>query len=142
MHEAPRRPATDAVFAGGGEMGALMRALDWSAISLGPVGDWPQSLRTAVSICLTSRFPMLVWWGPDLVMLYNDAYRPLIGTKHPVAMGQRGVECFPEIWEIIGPMLTGVRAGQRDLVGGPTHPPRPQRLRRGVLLHLLLQPDP
>ncbi len=69
MHEAPQRPATDAVFAGGGEMGALMRALDWSAISLGPVGDWPQSLRTAVSICLTSRFPMLVWWGPDLVML-------------------------------------------------------------------------
>ncbi len=99
---------TGAVFAGGGEMGALMRSLDWSATPLGAVGGWPQSLRTAVSICLASRFPMLIWWGPDLVMLYNDAYRPLIGTKHPVAMGQRGEECFPEIWKVIGPMLAGV----------------------------------
>ncbi len=97
------------VFSGGGEMGEIMRALDWSQTPLGPVEEWPQSLRTAVSICLASRFPMLIWWGPELVMLYNDAYRLILGsTKHPKAMGQRGRECWPEIWDIIGPMLDGV----------------------------------
>lgn len=90
-------------------MGALMRSLDWSKTPLGPVEDWPQSLRTSVSICLTSRYPMLIWWGPELVMLYNDAYRPMLGSiKHPQAMGQRGSECWPEIWDIIGPMLESV----------------------------------
>ncbi len=97
------------IFAGGGEMGELMRSLDWSQTPLGPVEEWPQSLRTAVSICLASRFPMLIWWGPELVMLYNDAYRQILGkNKHPAAMGQRGRECWPEIWDIIGPMLEGV----------------------------------
>jgi PAS domain S-box-containing protein len=90
-------------------MGALMRVIDWSATPIGPVERWPQSLRTAVSICLNSRFPMLIWWGPELVKLYNDAYRPMLGTtKHPRAMGQRGRDCWPEIWDIIGPMLEGV----------------------------------
>jgi signal transduction histidine kinase/DNA-binding response OmpR family regulator len=97
------------IFAGGGEMGELMRTLDWSQTPLGPIEQWPQSLRTAISICLASRFPMLIWWGPELVMLYNDAYRVILGAnKHPQAMGQRGRECWPEIWEIIGPMLEGV----------------------------------
>jgi signal transduction histidine kinase/FixJ family two-component response regulator len=92
-----------------GEMGALMRSLDWSKTPLGPVEHWPQSLRTSVSICLSSRHPMLIWWGPELVMIYNDAYRPILGSiKHPAAMGQRGSECWPEIWNIIGPMLEGV----------------------------------
>lgn len=90
-------------------MGALMRSIDWSQTALGPVATWPQSLRTSVSTCLSSRFPILLWWGPELVMLYNDAYRPILGaTKHPRAMGQRGRECWPEIWHIIGPMLEGV----------------------------------
>src|SRR5579875_33288 len=97
------------ILAGGGEMGALKRSVDWSTTVLGPVESWPQSLRTAVSICLASYFPMLIWWGPELVMLYNDAYRPMLGaTKHPKAMGQKGRECWPEIWDIIGPMLEGV----------------------------------
>ena len=89
-------------------MGASMRALDWSATPLGPVEQWPQSLRTSVSTCLNSRFAILIWWGPDLVMLYNDAYREIIGAKHPAAMGRPGRECWPEIWHIIGPMLEGV----------------------------------
>ena len=63
-----------------------------------------------MSICLNSRFPMLVWWGPELVMLYNDAYRQLIGGKHPAALGQPGRECWPEIWHVIGPMLDAVLA--------------------------------
>src|SRR5438105_7111876 len=99
----------DDTLAGGGEMGALICSLDWSQTPLGPVESWPQSLRTSVSICLASHFPMLIWWGSELVMLYNDAYRPMLGTtKHPQSMGQRGRECWPEIWDIIGPMLEGV----------------------------------
>lgn len=98
----------DEVFAGGGEMGAFMRSIDWSTTPLGAVEHWPQSLRTAVSICLASYFPMLIWWGPELVKLYNDAYRVILGAKHPRSMGQRGKECWPEIWHIIGPMLEGV----------------------------------
>src|SRR5579859_1530189 len=102
-------PVTAEVLAGGGEMEALMRSLDWAQTPIGPVESWPQSLRTSVSICLASRFPMLIWWGPELVMLYNDAYRPMLGaSKHPRSMGQRGRECWPEIWDIIGPMLEGV----------------------------------
>src|SRR6476620_9231449 len=94
--------------AGGGEMGALMRSFDWSKSLLGPVSSWPQSLRTSVSTCLNSRFAILIWWGPDLVMLYNDAYRDIIQAKHPAALGRPGRECWPEIWSTIMPMLEGV----------------------------------
>lgn len=98
----------DELFAGGGEMAARMRSLDWSKTPLGPVETWPQSLKTSVSICLNSRFSILLWWGPELVKLYNDAYIELIGSKHPWALGSPGREVWPEIWETIGPMLTGV----------------------------------
>ena len=102
-------PAIEDCLAGDGEMGALMRSFDWSKTPLGPVSVWPQSLRTAVSICLNSRFPILIWWGPELVMLYNDAYRLILGpTKHPQALGQAVRECWPEMWHRIGPILTGV----------------------------------
>jgi signal transduction histidine kinase len=87
----------------------LIRARDWSTTPIGPADGWSPSLRTALSICLESRFPILIWWGPEFVMLYNDAYAPLIGSKHPVALGQRGADCFPEIWDLIGPMLALVR---------------------------------
>ncbi len=89
-------------------MGAFMRSFDWAHSLLGPVDQWPQSLRTTVSTCLNSRFAILIWWGPELVMLYNDAYRQIIGAKHPAALGHPGRECWPEIWHIIGPMLEGV----------------------------------
>ena len=93
---------------GGSELGALMRTMDWSNTKLGPIDKWPQSLRTSVSTSLNSRFAILVWWGPDLVMLYNDAYREIIASKHPNALGNPGRECWPEIWDTIGPMLDGV----------------------------------
>ena len=96
------------LFPGDSEMAGLMRALDWSRTPLGPSAEWPQSLRTAVSICLASRFPILIWWGPQLVMLYNDAYRQILGTKHPASLGAPGRRVWPEIWHIIGPMLEGV----------------------------------
>ena len=85
-----------------------MRALDWSRTPLGPVDGWPQSLRTSVSICLNSAFPILVWWGPELVMLYNDAYRPMLGDKHPRSVGQPGLVCWAEIADVIGPVLRDV----------------------------------
>jgi len=104
-----RRTPVDLNFlAGGGEMGARVRALDWAKTPLGPIAAWPQSLKTSVSICLNSRFPMLIWWGPELVKIYNDAYRPLIGSKHPWALGTPGREVWPEIWNVIGPMLDQV----------------------------------
>ncbi|MBW4679948.1 MAG: PAS domain S-box protein [Microcoleus vaginatus WJT46-NPBG5] len=99
------------VFASGGQMGALMRALDWPSTALGPVENWTQSWRTAISICLASRFPMILWLGTDLIVLYNDAYIPIFGTeKHPKSLGKPGREVWPEVWQIIGPMLEGVLA--------------------------------
>jgi PAS domain S-box-containing protein len=83
---------------------ARVREFDWAATPLGPIRDWPHNLRAAVDICLNSRFPMVIWWGRDLTLIYNDAWRPIIGTKHPDALGKPGEEVFPEIWHIIGPM--------------------------------------
>jgi signal transduction histidine kinase len=89
-------------------MGARMRELDWSATPLGPVEGWPQSLRSALSICLNSRFPIAIYWGHEYVLLYNDAWRPIVGNKHPGSLGQTAHEVWPEIWDIIGPMLRGL----------------------------------
>ncbi|HEY7295209.1 MAG TPA: ATP-binding protein, partial [Dehalococcoidia bacterium] len=93
------------LFPGEGELAALMRAHDWAATPLGPVDQWSQSLRTMVSILLANRFPLLLWWGPDQHQLYNDAYRPVLGVKHPRSLGQPARECWPEIWSIIGPLI-------------------------------------
>ncbi len=105
---AEQTPVEHDFLAGGGELGARVRALDWSKTALGPIAQWPQSLKTSVSTCLNSRFPMLIWWGPELVKIYNDAYRLLIGSKHPWALGSPGREVWPEIWDVIGPMLRQV----------------------------------
>src|SRR5262249_1706565 len=98
--------------AGGGEMGALIRSIDWSKTPLGPPGSWSLSLRMMVTFLLANRFPLLLWWGPEYVQIYNAAYRPVPGTKHPQSMGQRARECWPEIWHIIGPLIdTPFRGG-------------------------------
>ena len=99
------------LFAGRGEMAALIRTTDWSHTPLGPIESWPQSLRTAVSICLGSRHPIALWWGPERWMFYNDGYRPMLGErKHPQFLGRPGQECWAEIWDIIGPMMDQVIA--------------------------------
>jgi signal transduction histidine kinase len=99
--------------AGGGEMGALMRAFDWSLTPLGETETWPQSLRTAVRLVLNSQHPMFIWWGPDLTQFYNDAYRRTMGPeRHPIALGQRGRECWDEIWDVIGPQIEHVMSGR------------------------------
>jgi hypothetical protein len=95
--------------AGGGEMGALMRAKSWTDTPLGPPESWPEALKMAIAICLNSRFPISLWWGPELIMLYNDAWRPILGkTKHPAGLGRPGIESWPEIWNIVGPQFTSV----------------------------------
>ena len=78
------------VFPGDSETSAILRSLDWAETPLGAVDGWPQSLRTSISICLNSAFPIVLWWGPELTMLYNDAYVPIIASKHPRALGARG----------------------------------------------------
>ncbi|HET7209414.1 MAG TPA: PAS domain S-box protein [Terriglobales bacterium] len=93
---------------GNGEMAERMRNLDWSQTPLGPMEKWPQSLKTSISICLASRFPIVMYWGPEYVVLYNDAYSTILGSKHPWALGQRCCDCWTEIWDTIGPMLDGV----------------------------------
>ncbi|MDQ3364742.1 MAG: ATP-binding protein [Myxococcota bacterium] len=95
--------------AGNGAMGELIRALDWAATPLGAIAAWPGSLVTTVETLLGSQQPMFLWWGPELIQFYNDAYVPSFGRgKHPRALGQRGAECWPEIWPIIGPQIAGV----------------------------------
>ena len=95
------------VFPGDGDMVRRMRDYAWAESALGDPRGWPPSLRTACRICLTSRFPMIVWWGPELRFLYNDAYMPLLGDKHP-ALGLPGRQVWSEIWDTIGPMLDSV----------------------------------
>jgi PAS domain S-box-containing protein len=94
---------------GKGEMADLVRAFDWKKTPVGPVETWSDTLVTTVNLLLASRHPMFLWWGPELVQFYNDGYRPsLRADKHPSALGQRGVECWPEIWPIIGPQIEAV----------------------------------
>jgi len=94
---------------GGGETGALMRSMKWDHSGLGPARNWPQSLRTSISICLNSRFPIALYWGPSFVMLYNDALLPMVGAnKHPDALGRPAFEVLPEIRDVIEPLLQRV----------------------------------
>jgi len=89
---------TPTFLAGGGEMGERIRAFDWARTPLGPVERWPQSLRSAVSILLPSKAQIVLFWGSDFVTLYNDAYRPVFGAKHPDVLGKPAREAWSEIW--------------------------------------------
>ena len=99
---------TSAIFAAKGEMAALMRAYDWAATPLGAPGTWPQSLRSAVGICLNTRYPMCIYWGPDYVMLYNDAFRAMMGEKHPWGLGRPAREVGPENFGSVSARFTKV----------------------------------
>ncbi|MBA2350678.1 MAG: PAS domain-containing protein [Burkholderiales bacterium] len=105
----PLPPAdADRLFAGASEMAARMRAIDWSKTPLGPVGQWPQSLKIAIRVALDSRFPMFVWWGRGLIKFYNDAYIPVLGKKHPAALAQPAAQVWAEIWDVLGPQTEAV----------------------------------
>ena len=94
---------------GDGELSVLVRGFDWGATPLGPIEAWSISLRTTVGIMLHSRQPMFLWWGAELIQIYNDAYRPSLGhDRHPAALGQRGRTCWQDIWSTIGPEIDDV----------------------------------
>lgn len=97
-----------ALFARAGEMGARIQAYDWFTTSIGAIETWSQSLQIALQILLLSRFPMQILWGRDYVQFYNDAYIAIAGDKHPTALGQRGEECWKEVWDFAGPLLDHV----------------------------------
>jgi signal transduction histidine kinase len=96
------------LFDGGGEMGELMRAVDWSKTAIGPIETWPQSLLTSLSICLRSKFPTVIYWGPNVATFYNDGYVPILGGKHPWAIGRPIREVWADIWADIKDMVDGV----------------------------------
>lgn len=98
------------LFAGASEMHERCREADWAATPLGAVSEWSQSLRTTASIVLASRHPMFLWWGPELVQIFNDGYLPSFGTtgRGKVALGACGREHWAEIWDVIGPQIEGV----------------------------------
>ena len=99
--------------AGGGQMGALMRAFDWAGTPVGPPESWPQSLRVTIRLMLNTNHPMFIWWGPKLVQFYNDAYSATMGPEmHPAALGARGRDSWGDIWPIIGPQIEYVMAGK------------------------------
>ncbi len=99
------RQTAEQLFAGNSEMAMLMRSHDWSKTSLGAVENWSQSLKTAVRIVLTSSQAMFIWWGEELINLYNDAYRSVLGGKHPQALGQPAANVWREIWDQVGPRV-------------------------------------
>jgi signal transduction histidine kinase/CheY-like chemotaxis protein len=88
-----------------GEMGERIRAFDWSATELGPLADWPESLRASVCLCLGSRFPMHIWWGEELINFYNDAFIPVLGRRHPEALGRPAISVWPEAWSTVAPQI-------------------------------------
>jgi len=107
------RPLADPqiVFPGASVMAAVCRTFEWEKTALGPLSEWSPALRVAVAIVLESPFPMNLWSGPDLNLIYNDAYRALLGAKHPHALGRPGSEVWGEIWPQLAGMFDQIRAG-------------------------------
>ncbi len=97
-----------AVLMGGGEMGQRIQAFDWAVTSLASLEQWPSSLRSSLSICLNSNFPIAIYWGSDLILLYNDEWSSILGEKHSWALGRPAREAWPEIWHIIEPLFLQV----------------------------------
>ena len=96
------------MFGGRRRDGTSDAGTDWSATPLGPVSGWPQSLKVALGILLGSRYPMFVWWGRQMIMFHNDAYAPILGERHPDALGKSGPAVWSEIWDDIRPRMEPV----------------------------------
>jgi hypothetical protein len=107
-------PARLDFLAGGGEMGELIRRHDWSKTAIGPIDAWSPALRMQVAFLLANRFPVLLWWGPTFCSIYNDAYAPILGAKHPWALGRPVSESWSEIWDVLKPLI------ETPFNGGPS----------------------
>jgi signal transduction histidine kinase len=120
LNEAMTRPSDVSDFqdflAGGGEMGKVIQAMDWSKTPLGPISSWSPSLRTTVSLCLASNFPISIAWGPEHIQIYNDGYWPICGAKHPNSMGQNFKECWESPWPVIGESFELALAGKTSYI--------------------------
>jgi PAS domain S-box-containing protein len=101
----PRTTRETSWLSGGGELGQLIKEHDWSQTPLGEIGSWSPYLRMAVRFLLANRFPQLLWWGPQFCCLYNDAYVPVLGSKHPWALGRPTQEVWHEIWDVLKPLI-------------------------------------
>ncbi len=134
-------PISDSLFVGTSELAALMRRTDWARTSMGPIDQWPQSVRAIVRMMLTSRYAMWMAWGPDLTFFCNAAYRrDTLGSKYPWALGRPASEVWQEIWPDIGPRIESVLAtGEATWDEGAAALPRASGLLRGDLSHVLLQ---
>lgn len=97
----------------GGDMGARIRAFPWATTPLGPRKHWPAPLQLALGICLTSSFPTSIYWGPEHTLLYNDAWAPIPGERHPAALGKPAREVWTDIWGVVGPQFAEVMATGR-----------------------------
>ena len=115
-HMEPGTGHAGAPFAGPGEIRALCRRFDWTASPLGPAESWPAPLRSAFDVCLGSAFASFVWWGPELIQLYNDAALSIVRDKHPRAFAVPAREAWADIWEEVGPLAMQVLAS-----GEPVH---------------------
>src|SRR6201998_2270448 len=101
----PKSGRPDFAFYDRGEMGTLMQGHDWANTALGSPESWSPALRMMANFLLSNRFPQLLWWGPQFCSLYNDAYIPILGTKHPWALGQPVSEVWKEIWHVLKPLI-------------------------------------
>src|SRR5581483_8400638 len=116
---APALLSSHDIFVGRGEIAELLRRLDWSSSPLGSPETWPQSLRSIVRMMLTSNYQMWMGWGPELAYLYNDAYRPTLGVKHPDSLAKPVASVWREIWPDIGPLIEKVlRTGEPHFGNG------------------------
>ena len=98
----------------GGDLGALVRELDWAATPLGAPATWPQGLRSTLSLCLDSAFPIAIYWGPERVLLYNDAWRPILGDKHPWGLGRPAKDVWPSRWDLAAGGVAAVGESWED----------------------------
>src|SRR4051794_24271684 len=111
--EAPMQPRRSLAQPGHGPEARALLAFPWETTPIGPVDSWPDQLRLLVQVMLSSEFPMMIVWGPEYTQLYNDAFRPILGTgKHPGALGRSARETWAEIWDEIGPLFATVLAGE------------------------------
>jgi PAS domain S-box-containing protein len=107
--------SSEGLIRGESQMADLIRAYDWSATPLGEIAEWPEALLWSANLMLACAFPSLVFWGAELVQLYNDAFIPLLAERHPSGLGQRAADCWWDAWQIVGPNLDRVMNGEETV---------------------------